>query len=348
MLNDILKELAEGPGSGQLCPDPEQLREAIRVIMRGEAKPTEIAALLMGLRIRGEQAEHLRVVVEAMLEHATVFPYDHPHDNLFDTCGTGGDMHGTVNISTATALLAAAAGIPVAKHGNRAVSSKSGTADVLEALGLPIDLAPAEAARQLSEHHFCFLFAQAYHPAMRHAAPIRRELGVRTIFNLAGPLSNPALPTHQLVGVPRAALIEPIAQTLKLLGRKRALIVHGRNGEDEISLTQETEGLHLREDGMLEAWSLNPRDLGLEVVEMGELTASGPQESAEKIHRVLAGEKGPVADVINLNLAGVLFLAGREKSMKNAFAAAREIQRSAVGDRLLDKLRAAARPIPLP
>ncbi len=338
MMFDALLEIVEGAERGRPCPDPALLKEAVSTIMRGEAKPTEIAALLTGLRCRGEHAEHLQAVVEVMLEHATPFEPDHNDYPLFDTCGTGGDGHGTVNISTACALLAAAAGIHVAKHGNRSVSSKSGSADVLEVLGLKIDVAPEVSARLLHECQFCFLFAPMYHPAMKHAGPVRKELRFRTIFNLAGPLSNPARPSHQLVGVPERQLIEPMARTLRLLGRHRALVVHGVNGVDEISLTQVTEGLHLREDGRLETFRLDPSDLGLQMIEMAELVAADPQDSAEKIRRVLEGEPGPIADEININLAAVLWMAGQEPDISEGFNRAREIQQSGAAARLLTEI----------
>ncbi len=338
MMYDALVEIVEGSDRGRPCPRPELLKEAVRIVMRGEAKPAEIAALLTGLRCRGEHAEHLQAVVEAMLEHSTPFTANHNDYPLFDTCGTGGDGHGTVNISTACALLAASAGIHVAKHGNRSVSSKSGSADVLEVLGLKIDVPPEKSARLLHDYNFCFLFAPMYHPAMKHAGPVRKELRFRTIFNLAGPLSNPAKPSHQLVGVAEPHLIEPMAVTLKLLGRHRALVVHGVNGVDEISLTQVTEGLHLREDGRLETFRLNPGDLGLEMIEMAELVAQDPQDSAAKIKRVLEGEPGPIADEININLAAVLWLAGEEPDLEEGFNRAREIQQSGAGARMLQEL----------
>jgi anthranilate phosphoribosyltransferase len=338
-LIEVLHDIAAGPETpDSLCPDPAALRAAMGEVMRGEASPAQTAALLMGLRTRGERAEHLHAVVEVMLEHATPVPGAAHEGWLFDTCGTGGDRHGTVNISTATAILAAAAGLPVAKHGNRAVSSRSGSADVLEALGIRIDCPPALSGRMLADLNFCFLFAPLYHPAMKHAGPVRREIKVRTVFNLAGPLSNPARPSHQLVGVSHPDLVAPMMETLRLLGRRRALVVHGANGEDEISLTQITTGLHLTADGRVENFRLEPRALGLEIVEMGELVAEGPAASAEALRRVFAGAGGPVADAININLAAVLWMADREATFEQAFNHAREIQRSGVAAALLDKI----------
>jgi len=340
MILTLLEQLAEGNRHHDtVFPDPALLADVLREVMRGNVPPTQLAALLMGLRCRAEQADHLKAVVDVMLENAVPFPGAGSAPMLFDTCGTGGDQLSTVNISTATALLAATAGIPVAKHGNRAVSSKCGSAEVLETLGLKIELEPEAAATLLRELNFCFLFAQKYHPAMKHAGPVRRELRFRTIFNLAGPLSNPSRPTHQLVGVSRRELMSPMIECLKLLGRRRALVVHGRNGEDEISLTTVTEGFHLRADGKVEDFILDPLDLGLQIAEMGEIVVADAAESAAKIERVLAGEPGPIADVINLNLAAVLWLADRAPNMRVAFNEAREIQQSGHGATLLAKLR---------
>lgn len=344
MISALLHDLADGASDGELCPDPDRLREAVRAIMRGEVLPAQIAALLMGLRCRGERAEHLKAVVETMLENATPFPGGGAVVGpLADTCGTGGDMHGTVNISTAAAFVAAAAGVPIAKHGNRSVSSRSGSADVLEALGFRIDCAPERSAEMLAEHRFCFLFAPLYHPAMKHAGPVRRELRVRTIFNLAGPLSNPAGITHQLVGVPRHDLIEPVANALRLLGRRGALVVHGRNGEDEISLTTATEGMLLTADGRLHPWFLDPTSLGLRTVEMADLVAEDAEDSAAKIRRALGGEEGPVATIIALNAAAVLLLADAAPDMATALLLAQDTCRSGAALALIERAAEASR-----
>jgi anthranilate phosphoribosyltransferase len=341
MILNLLEQLAEGNRNHDpVFPDPAILADVLREVMRGNVPPTQLAALLMGLRCCKEQAEHLKAVVDVMLENAVEFPGVGSVPMLFDTCGTGGDQLSTVNISTAAALLAATAGIPVAKHGNRAVSSKCGSAEVLEALGVKIDLEPEASARVLSELNFCFLFAQKYHPAMKHAGPVRRELRFRSIFNLAGPLSNPARPTHQLVGVSRRELLMPMIETLRLLGRRQALVVHGRNGEDEISLTTVTEGYHLRADGHIAEFYLDPLDLDLQIADMADLVVGDTTESAAKLERVLGGEPGPIADIINLNLAGVLLLAEKAPNMKVAFNEAREIQQSGQGAKLLANLRA--------
>lgn len=335
MLSHILQQIAEGPSEpGEICPDPKLLDGAIQVLMHGQGSPEQVAALLMGLRVRGEKAEHLQAVVEVMLEHARSFPRPNV-PMLFDTCGPGGAGRSIVNISTATALLAAAAGVPVAKHGNKSVSSRSGSGNVLEALGLKLDCSPETSAKMLQEIGFCFLFAPFYHPAMKHVMPVRREIKVRSIFNLAGPLSNPARPTHQLVGVVERHLVEVMAQTLQLLGRDRALIVHGRNGMDEVSLTQVTEGLLLNSRGELEDFILSPHDLGVEMIERADLVIESPEDSAVKIKQVLEGEGGPIADEINANVAAILWLADKAADMPHAFMLAREVQGSGAGAKLL-------------
>ncbi len=339
MLSHILNDLADGPSDrDEICPDPSLLEGAMQVIMRGEAKPEQIAALLMGLRCRGEKPEHLVSVVKVMLEHATSFPKDHGHTQIFDTCGPGGVGRSTINISTATALLAATGGIAVAKHGNRSVSSRSGSADVLEKLGIKIDCEPEVMSKVFKETNFCFLFAPKYHPSMRHAGPVRKEIKIRSIFNLAGPLSNPAMPTHQLVGVGKRELMEPYAETLKLLKRKRALVVHGRNGMDEISLAQVTEGLYVHEDGHIDDFVLDPSDFGVEMIELADLVINSAEESAEKIKNVLKGEDSSIANEINANVAAVFWLAGRATSIEQAFMQAREVQQSGKGIELLNQV----------
>ncbi len=343
MLEHILQELSDGPADPhEPCPDPRLLEGAIRVIMKGEALPSQIAALLMGLRCRGERAEHLKVVVDVMLENAVPFPGREARTMLFDTCGPGGVGRSIVNISTATALLCAAHGVPVAKHGNRSISSRAGSADTLEAMGMKLDCSPEASARSLAAHNFCFLFAPMYHPSMRHAGTTRKEIKFRSIFNLAGPLSNPALPTHQLVGVGKRELMEPIVKTLKLLGRRRALVVHGRNGMDEISLSQVTEALHLREDGKIETLVIEPRDFGVELTELTDLVIVSPADSAARIRRVLEGEPGPLADEINANVAAILWLADRASSFGHGFMMAREVQQSGHGAALLENVARAS------
>ncbi len=339
MIAELLDAMIEGPGGpGEPWPDPAALGEAIAAIMEGEVPPAQIAALLMGLRMRGERPEHLKATVEVMLGKATAFPRPEGLELLVDTCGPGGVGRSTLNTSTATALVCATAGIPTAKHGNRSVTSVAGSADTLEALGVKIDCPPQTSARMLAETGFCFVFAPLYHPAMRHAGPVRRELGIRSIFNLAGPLSNPAGPTHQLVGVGRRALMQPIAETLALLGRKGALVVHGRNGMDEVSLDQVTEGLRVHENGRIEDVVIEPGDFGVSVRERADLVITSPADSAARIRRILEGEGGPASDEINANVAAVMWLVGRANSVEEGFLRAQEIQQSGAAAKTLDRV----------
>lgn len=317
------------------------LREAACEILDGKATTAQIAAFLTALRVVGETGGEIQAFVEAMLDHATPFP--RPTDGLpiLDTCGTGGDGRHTFNISTAAALIVAASGIRVAKHGNRSASSKCGSADVLEALGYNIERTPEQSAADLANRNFCFLFARSYHASMRHAAAARQELKLRTLFNLCGPLSNPARPTHQLVGVSSADLVEPVAQALRMMGVEGALVVHGADGMDEISLSQTTEGLRVLPGGRIEHWMVSPLDFGLKPVEMADLVGGDPAENARILKAVLEGEQGPRADAAVLNAAAAIWIAGGEKDIRQAFGRARDVQRSGAAARLLAELSGA-------
>jgi anthranilate phosphoribosyltransferase len=344
MLTRIIHDIAEGPSEpGELCPDPNLLNGAFQVMMRGQARPEQIAALLMGLRVRGIEAPHLKATVDAMLDHVLPFPMVRDYPMLFDTCGTGGSGRTTINISTAAALVAAAAGLKIAKHGNWSVSSKSGSANVMEVFGYKIDCSPQLGAEMLDKHNFTFLFAPFYHPSMGHAGPIRRELKIRTIFNLAGPLANPVMPTHQMVGVVDRSLLGIMAKTLRDLGRQRAAVVHGRNGIDEVSLMQVTEVLHLRADGKIEEFSLEPRDFGARMIEIADLVVESPEDSGRRVRAILEGEKGPASDQVNANVAMVLWLADQAEDMKHAFGLAREVQESGKAAQILDQIVAISR-----
>lgn len=315
-----------------------QLQEVAREMLGGQASTPRIAAFLTALRLVGETSLEIEAFVQVMLDNARAFPRPKVDGPILDTCGTGGDGHNTFNISTASALIVAAAGVKVAKHGNRSASSQCGSADVLEALGYNLDQDPEAAARQLVEKNFCFLFARSYHPAMRHAAEARKELAMRTLFNLCGPLSNPARPTHQVVGVASRDLVEPMAGALRMLGCRGALVVHGADGMDEISLSQVTAGLHLDGHGALRPWSVAPGDLDLRPIEMAEIVGGDAQENAELVRGVLEGKQGPHADVVNLNAAAALWICGVERDYPQAFAHVRDVQRSGKAARLLDEL----------
>lgn len=314
------------------------LRQVARQIFKGEAETPQVAAFLLGLRMMRETGREISPFVSEMLSAAKAFPRPDDDEPLVDTCGTGGDGYNTFNISTATALLAAAAGVRIVKHGNRSASSQCGSADVLESLGYDIEMTPEDSAAHLREHNFCFLYARSYHPAMRHAAEARKSLGIPTLFNLCGPLANPAHPTHQLIGVSSRQLVQPMAEALRQLGVRAALVVHGGDGLDEISLSQVTEGIHVDERGETHSWMLSPLDLGVRPVEMEELIGGDPEVNAEVVRSVLDGRQGPHADIVCLNLAAVLWLIRDQPRIESAFAKAREIQRSGAGADLLRKL----------
>lgn len=318
--------------------DRQLLIDVAQEILKGEASTGAIAGFLTAMRMSGETGKEIEAFVGVMLENAKSFPAVPDDRPLVDTCGTGGDHHNTFNISTTTALILAAAGVRVAKHGNRSASSKCGSADVLEEMGLSIELEPEQSWTQLEKFNFCFLYAPSYHPAMRHAAPARKELRLRTLFNLCGPLANPAKPTHQLVGVPARELIEPVAEALKLLGCRSALVVHGADGMDEISLSQVTEGIHLDMQGVFHPWHISPSELGLRPCEVSDLVGGDARRNAAIMREVLEGGEGPHADVVNLNVAAVFWLIGEELNVHQGLAHARDIQRSGAGARLLDKL----------
>jgi anthranilate phosphoribosyltransferase len=260
-----------------------------------------------------------------------------PTRPVLDTCGTGGDGSGTFNISTAVALVVAAAGVPVVKHGNRSISSRSGSADVLAALGVPVEAGPVWAQRSLDAHGIAFCFAPHFHPALAKVGPLRRKLGVRTIFNLLGPLLNPAGAEHQLLGVGRPDLLDPMAGALCQLGTRDSLLVCGLDGLDEVSLSGPTMVRRVR-DGRVESLEWTPHDFGLESVAASDLKADGPPASADTIRRVLAGEDGPARRVVLANAAAALLVAGRVSTLPAGVAeAARAIDSGAAG-RVLDLL----------
>lgn len=286
---------------------------AMGEIMAGRATPATIAGFLVALAMKGERPEEIVGFAETMRREAV--PFDTRGSAVFDTCGTGGDRAGTFNISSAAALVLAAAGVPVAKHGNRSVSSRCGSADVLEALGVCVSAPAAVAERCLSAAGIAFLFAPTFHPSMRHAGPTRRELGLRTAFNLLGPLTNPARPARQLVGVPRPELTELLARALLLLGSERAWVVHGADGIDEISLTGHTKISECR-NGTVQTFYVHPSDFGLRTVEPAALLGGDAAANAEMIREVLAGDAGPRRDVVVLNAGCGLFVAGRCGSVR--------------------------------
>lgn len=301
----------------------EAMHAAMRAILAGEAGPAEIAGLAIALRMRGETAVELAAAARAMRESAVPAPHG-VSGPILDTCGTGGDGAHTFNVSTVAGIVAAAAGARVGKHGNRAVSSRAGSADVLEALGVALDPGPQRVARDLAELGIAFFFAPAFHAALQHAAPVRRELGVRTFFNLLGPLASPAGATHQLVGVFEAARARTMAEVLGLLGVREAWVVHGHGGLDEISPAGPTVVAMLGEDGIVRETTLEPASFGLEPVGLGALRGGEAAENADLARRVLAGEDGPRRTAVLLNAAAALAVAGIERDLRAARARAEE------------------------
>jgi anthranilate phosphoribosyltransferase len=294
---------------------------AMAVIMRGDAAPAQIAGLLIGLSMKGERPAELVGLARTMRDEAVRLTT--PVDEVFDTCGTGGDRSGSFNISTAAALVLAACGVRVAKHGNRSVSSSCGSADVLEALGVKIAASPAIVERCLHDVGIAFFFAPTFHPAMRHAAQARKELGVRTAFNLLGPLTNPARASRQLVGVPRPELTELIARALLLLGSARAWVVHGADGLDELSTTGHTKVSECR-DGAVQTFYVHPADYGLPKSSVEALKGGDAQTNAQRIRDVLDGTPGPGRNIVLLNAGAALFVAGRADSVRSGIARSAE------------------------
>ena len=310
----------------------EDARAVMGEIMRGEATPAQIGGFLVALRAKGETADEIAGSAEAMREY--VLPVRPRRDDLVDTAGTGGDGAHTLNISTAAALLAAAAGAGVAKHGNRAVSSACGSADVLEALGFELELSPERIADSIDELGFGFMFAPTHHPAMRHAAPVRRELATRTIFNVLGPLTNPAGARAQVVGVYAPALVPRIAEVLARLGARRAFVVHGAGGIDELSPAGPNLVCEVVDGGVVER-TIDPEELGVPRCAPEELRGGTPAENAAAIRAVLAGGNGGRRSAILLNAAGAIAAAGHAEDLREGLAVAeRTLDSGAVLERL--------------
>ena len=282
----------------------------MREIMGGEATPAQIAGFLVALRMKGETVTEITAAARVMREFAAPLSIpDKRRAALVDTCGTGGDGAGLFNVSTASAVASAAGGAVVAKHGNRSVSSRSGSADVLAEAGVDISLSPEQVAACVEKIGLGFLFAPTFHPAMKHAVAPRRELGARTLFNLLGPLTNPAGARRQVLGVFGPQWVEPMARVLGNLGCEHALVVHGEDGLDEVSLGGATQVSEWR-DGKLESYRVQPQDFGFSLCDRDELTVADPAESLQMIRWAFAGEKGPAADLIALNAGAALYVAG--------------------------------------
>jgi anthranilate phosphoribosyltransferase len=315
-------------------------REVMGTIMRGETTPAQIGGFLVALRAKGETAEEIAGCAEAMREH--VLAVRPRRDDLVDTAGTGGDGANTYNISTAAALVAAAAGAGVAKHGNRAASSTTGAADVLEALGFELVLPPERIERSIDELGFGFLFAQAHHPAMKHAGPVRRELATRTVFNVLGPLTNPAGARAQLVGVYSPKIVRTIAEALLQLGARRAYVVHGAGGIDELSPAGPNVVCEV-DHGRLREYELDPRDLGVARCDSGELRGGDPAHNARAIRHVFDGGNGGHRSAVLLNAAGAIAAAGRAADLREGLEVAREAIDSGAAAARLEELVAFSR-----
>lgn len=303
MISTAIKEIVAGH---DLSPD--DVEAVMDAILEGEASAAQIAAFVVALRMKGESADEIAAAARSLRKHCGAIRPD-VNGPLLDTCGTGGDGLHTFNISTAAAIVAAASGVAVAKHGNRAVSSKAGSADVLEALGVRIDLAPRQVVKCIEEVGIGFLFAPSHHAAMRHAAPVRRELGVRTLFNLLGPLSNPASASHQLVGVYDPTRLEQLAQALGSLGLTAAWVVHGEGGLDEVSPAGPTSVAQWA-NGKVSRMEVRPRDFGLSQVPVEDLAGGDAGRNAEIVRTVLDGQQGPARVAVLLNAAAALRVTG--------------------------------------
>jgi anthranilate phosphoribosyltransferase len=319
--------------------DPDQLTDAFNLVMAGEGTPAQIAALLVGLRVKGETPIEVAAVVRSLRKAMVVLPAERPEE-LVDTCGTGGGSIQTFNISTGAALLAAGAGVRVAKHGNRSFTSQCGSADVLEALGVAIEAPVPVMANALRNAGIVFMFAPLMHPAMRHVGPVRRELAVQTVMNIVGPLANPAYAGRQVVGVADARRLPLIAGALCELGTKHALVVHG-DGMDEVSPLGPTQVIEIR-DGRIDEWTIDPREYGFAGGSAEQLAGGPPAENAAVVLQVLRGEGEPPATAaVILNAAAALYVGGKATDFSDGVEMAREALFAGTGLAALARLRAA-------
>jgi len=328
--------------------DKEDLAEAEAIavmteIMDGEATPAQIASLITALRMKGETVDEVTGFARVMREKSVKIPLKGEPTALIDTCGTGGDHLGTFNVSTTAAFVVAGAGVPVAKHGNRAMSSKCGSADVLEALGVAITLPPEGIGRCIDEVGIGFMFAPAHHPSMKHAVAPRKEIGIRTVFNILGPLTNPAGAKRQLIGVCEAHLVELLAGALQRLGSEHVIVAHGLDGIDELSTVGRTKITELQ-GGRLDTYEISPEDIGLKKADVSDLLqGEDPAASARITEDVLSGKPGPKRDVVLLNAAAALKVAGKASSLEAGIALAATSIDSGKATAALDGLRKLSR-----
>jgi anthranilate phosphoribosyltransferase len=292
----------------------DEMLSVMKQIMGGELTPVQIAGILVALRAKGETVAEIAAAAEVMRELSTKVPVG-AEAHLVDTCGTGGDGAHTFNISTASALVAAAAGVKVAKHGGRSVSSTCGSADVLEALGVNVNLTPDQVAQSIHEIGVGFMFAPNHHSAMKYAAPVRRELGVRTLFNLLGPLTNPAGAKNQVMGVFRKDLCRPLAEALKSLGANHIMVVHGGDGMDEITITTETHVAELKDGGIIE-YAIDPEEFGMKLGSVEALKAHDPEEAKARLLAVLDNTHGAARDIVALNAGAAIYVGGMAQTLE--------------------------------
>jgi anthranilate phosphoribosyltransferase len=335
---DRMKALIGRVAAGHVL-DLGQAREAFEIMMSGDATPAQVGGFLMALRVRGETVDELTGGAQAL--RARMVKVAAPADAI-DTCGTGGDASGTFNVSTAAALVVAACGVPVAKHGNRALSSKAGSADILAALGVNIDADPPRVERAIREAGIGFMMAPRHHGAMRHVAGARIELGTRTIFNLLGPLANPAGTRRQLLGVFARDWVEPLASVLAQLGAERAWVVHGADGLDELSTTGPSLVAELR-DGQVSTFEVTPEEVGLPRARLDDLRGADAETNADALRAVLDGLRGPYRDIVLLNSAGALVVAGKARDLAGGIARATEAIDSGAAKAVLARLVAISR-----
>ncbi len=299
MIREAISDIVSGQSLSM-----EDAATVMAEIMEGEATPAQLGAFLTALSLKGETPEEMAGMARVMREKALHVTVEGP---LVDTCGTGGDGKNSFNISTAAAFVAAGAGLKVAKHGNRAASGSCGSADVLEALGVKIDLPPEGVEQCINQVGMGFMFAPVFHPSMRHAAPVRREIGIRTVFNILGPLTNPAGAQSQLIGVAHAQLGKQMAEVLRLLGARRAIVAHGQDGLDELTLDGETQGWEVV-GGQVRTWTISPEGAGLPSASLDQIRGGSKEENAATMRRIFQGASGPLRDVVLLNSAAVLLV----------------------------------------
>lgn len=333
MIKDAINLLVKGKDLSE-----EEMTGSMRDIMEGQATDAQIASFLTALRIKGETVQEITGAVKVMREKATKIKAP---EYTVDTCGTGGDMSNTFNISTTSAFIVAACGVPVAKHGNRSVSSRSGSADVLEALGVKIDLEPEKVEKCLEATGFGFMFAPLFHPAMKYAIGARKEMGIRTIFNILGPLTNPAKAERQVIGVFSDALTKPLAEVLANLGAKHAFVVHGEDGLDEITNTDKTKISELKNKG-IDTYFIAPEDLGFKRAEKQDLLGGTAEENAKITIDILKGKTGPKRDIVIMNAAAALITGDKAKSFVEAAEKASKAIDSGAALKKLEEVKVAS------